>query len=557
MANYKIDKINKKVILEFAYDEEIVRDIKLCDYNASWNPEEKFWTIPINNYSKNRISSLIKKHGFKKQLLEEELDVEHSYAIDDNLKNRLFKKCEKQGWTYIPRLYQIEALNYALEKNSFINGDDVGLGKTFESIMYTEITNSFPCLVITPASVKYNWKEKWSEIVSKNRSISVIETGSGEKNNDWNADVIIINYDILGKKAGKGSTFRFDELIETKWKMLICDEAHYLKNTKARRSNITKRIARKVDKKQLLTGTATQSKPVELWNLLDIVEKTSEISNSWKQYVYRYCGAFMGFRGLDTSGATNMKELNKRLRESCYLRREQSDVLTELPMSNKQVIYLPITNKSKIKKATKDIIEYIKQTKGEEASEKAMEAEHLVALSELRKLSIEGKLKAIEQYISDWKESGLKLLVFGVHKEQLEYLCNKFNGDLIAGGVSSKKKQEIVNDFKENDKQFLFLNIQSGGTGIDGLQKSCSNMLILELPWLPSDLTQVFGRLVRSGQTKSVNINFMLSKETIDLQMWEMLEEKEFITTAVNKGVNVRKQKSGMQEVLKKILLLK
>ena len=101
---------------------------------------------------------------------------------------------------------------------------------------------------------------------------------------------------------------------------------------------------------------------------------------------------------------------------------------------------------------------------------------------------------------------------------------------------------------------FLFANMQSAGTGVDGLQKVCSNMLILELPWRPSELAQTIGRLDRSGQKNSPTITFMLSDETIDSEMWEMLSQKEQVTEAVNKGVDIRKNTSGLKSVLKKIL---
>ncbi len=79
-------------------------------------------------------------------------------------------------------------------------------------------------------------------------------------------------------------------------------------------------------------------------------------------------------------------------------------------------------------------------------------------------------------------------------------------------------------------------------------------MLILELPWRPSDLTQTIGRLDRSGQKNSPTITFMLSDETIDSEMWEMLSAKEQVTEAVNKGIDIRKQTSGLKSVLRKIL---
>ena len=133
-------------------------------------------------------------------------------------------------------------------------------------------------------------------------------------------------------------------------------------------------------------------------------------------------------------------------------------------------------------------------------------------------------------------------------------MATKFKCQLIAGGTSSKDKLSIVKDFQTNEDIFLFANMQSAGTGVDGLQNICSNMLIIELPWRPSDLTQTIGRLDRSGQTEAVTVSFMLSDQTVDEQMFEMLSSKEQVAEAVNKGIDISRQKSGLKQVLRKIL---
>ena len=553
---FYIDKINKTINLTFDFNHDIINRIKSCDFNTRFNPEYKQWIIPINSYSKSKALQLIADFNFKQveQVIEEDVVVSYEQTEVDYA--YLQGLCDSRGFTYEPRDYQLEALGYALDKGNIINGDDVGLGKTFESIMYAETTNSFPCLVVVPASVKYNWKEKWEEIVGTKRDVAVIESSPKKSNpNRWDAEVVIINYDIIGKKQGKGATVKFEELIKTDWSMIIFDEAHFLKEKSSQRAMAAKKITKGDMKIQMLTGTAVMSRPVELWNLLVLAKREKQIAKDWMQFITRYCGGYRGKFGWVTDGATNTIELNRKLREVCYIRREKRDVLSELPDVTKQVIQMPITNKTKIKRALNDLIDYIKETKGIESAEKAQEAEHLVALQVLRKLAIEGKLKAIEGYLRDWKvsENG-KLLVFGIHRETLDYLSTKFKSMLIAGGVSSLKKQEIVKAWIDNDDMFLFANIQSAGTGVDGLQKVCSNMLILELPWRPSDLTQTIGRLDRSGQKNSPTITFMLSDETIDSEMWEMLSAKEQVTEAVNKGIDIRKQTSGLKSVLRKIL---
>ena len=553
---FYIDALNKTVNFSFSYDKDISNDIKNSDRNSRWNPELMLWILPVNEWSKDSITRIVREYNFKQINKPQEEDVNFSYEKSEVDYAYLKGLCDAKEFTYIPREYQLEALGYAREKGSVLNGDDVGLGKTFEAILYAETSNLFPCLVIVPASVKDQWKEKWLEITGNKRTVSTIVSKPSKKNpNNWDADVVIINYDIIGKKQGTGATAKFQELLDIEWKSTVFDEAHFLKNKTSNRSKAAKMITKSDELIiQMLTGTAIMSKPVEIWNLLIILKVDHLIAEDWHQFIRRYCGGYRGKFGWVTDGATNIIELNRKLREVCYIRREKRDVLSELPDITKQVIQVPITNLKDIIYATDNFIEFIKETKGEEAAEKAMEAEHLVALGALRKLSIEGKLKAIEQYLKDWKESGVKLLVFGLHREQLNYLSEKFKCQLIAGGTSATKKRQIVLDWQKNDDVFLFGNMASAGTGVDGLQDVCSNMLITELPWRPSDLVQAIGRLDRSGQKNATTVSFMLSNDTIDKQMWSMLEDKEQVAEAVNKGVDIQKQSSGMKDVMKKIL---
>ena len=557
IKTYRIDCINKQVVLEFdKLDKKIVDSIKSISFNSRYNPVLKVWIIPVDSWSVNKISPFIREWNFIHKPTIQSVSEKYDYSITEERKGKLEQIINDKNFTYKPRDYQIEALHYGVDKGSFINGDDVGLGKTFEAILYAEYTNSFPCIVICPASVKYNWFVKWLEIVGPQRTISVIESEvTKKKPRVWDTDVVIINYDILGKKQGKGSTVKFEELLKITWKMFIFDEAHFLKEESSQRSKVARMLTKKSGAIiQLLTGTATMSKPSELWNLLVILKVDHLIANSWVEYIQKYCNGHKDKYGWVYSGATHLLELNKALRDTCYLRREKRDVLKELPPVEKVVLEVPITNKRDIDAASENLLDFLLQTRGEEAAESAMGAESLVKLSVLRQLSIQGKLKAIEEFLRDWKPGGKKLLIFGIHKEPLEYLSTKFGSKLLAGGVTAIKKQEIIQGWISNDDPFLFANISSAGTGVDDLQKVCSNMLVIELPWRPSDVEQIIGRIDRSEQVDPSTIRFMLSEDTIDKQMWKMLEEKEVATTMANQGIDIISEKSGMKVVMKMLL---
>lgn len=556
MRTFYIDTLNKTVNFSFSPDKEISSAIKNADYNSRWNPELKLWILPVNSWTRDTIPYIIEKYGFKRVKEPRGEEVDYSYEKSEVDLAYLKGLCDSKDFLYTPRNYQLECLGFCIDSGSVLIGDDVGLGKTFESIIYVETQNLFPCLVVTPASVKEQWREKWVEITKGKRDVSTIASKSTKKNpNNWGSDVVVINYDIISKKQGRGATYKFDELKNTKWKSVIFDEAHFLKNKTSNRARVGKMLTKPDDLITImLTGTAIMSRPIEIWNLLQILKTSDVIADDWYQFVRRYCGGYKGKFGWVTNGATHTLELNKKLRESFYIRREKREVIDEMPDVTKQVVQTPISNKREIDRATSDFISYVRESKGEEDAEKAMQAEHLVMLGALRKLSIDGKMKAIKQYLKDWKESGVKLLVFGVHREPLDELSKSFGCMLIAGGTSASRKREIVLEWQKNDDVFLFANIDSAGTGVDGLQDVCSNMIIIELPWRPSDLTQVIGRLDRSGQEEPVTVSFMLSDDTIDSEMWEMLSDKEAAADAVNKGIDVRKQNSGMKSVIKKIL---
>ncbi len=558
---YIIDERNMMARFYYGYNDPdkdtLKARIKNATSEAHWNDSFKCWNIPINYATKEDISWIITKYDFVKKVEEKIVFPKYNHSIPEKYLDKITQICKDRNFAYTPRHYQIEALYYGLQKKNFINGDDVGVGKTLESIVYTEALQAFPCIVIVPASVKYQWGEKWSEIVGEHRTISIIESKETKnRKNNWNADVIIINYDILAKVAGKGIVLRFPELGTIKWKMHILDEGHFCKEEKSQRSKAVAKITSKTTFPiQLLTGTASMSRPIELWNLLKIIKQNHLIAKTKEEFLNKYCGAYRGKYGVVNSGATNSLELNHNLRQNCYIRREKREVLEEMPPVTSEIINMQIDNEKEIKRAMSDLYGYLLETKGLESAENAMEAESLVLLGVLRKLSIEGKLKAIEQYLNDWKECGKKLVIFGVHRETLEYLANKFNSPLIAGGVSSIKKRKIVKAWIESEDLFLFGNISSIGTGTDGLQEVCSDALVLELPWRPSDIAQLVGRLDRSGQKEPTNFRYLLSRLTIDVEMWSMLSDKEITTEAINKGVDLQNEEGGMKMVWRKLML--
>lgn len=445
-----------------------------------------------------------------------------------------------------PRSYQMDYLYYAINHGNHVNGSSVGTGKTASTIFYAEMLDLFPCMVVCPASVKSGWLREWKE-TNPNRRVSIISTSSPPE--DFEADVIVINYDILGKRVTKenGKTsleIRLDGMKKKSFSLVIADEIHFLKNRKSIRSKSFKKLIHKVPSVIGLTGTLIMNRPAELLNILMLIERIKEIApeDQYHHYFFeRYCNMKETNFGMDISGASNIKELNRLLKECCYFQVSKRDALKELPPISENVVECEITNKRAYKKAKGDLLQFIEDKfKDEEKVEKAARAEFLVKLSTLKQLSLEGKEKFIKKWVEEWMEANEeeKLLVFASQSTILTKIAGEFKeGLLITGGTTTKKRDEILQKFfSQKESRVLFANIGCLGTGVDGLQKVCSNMAILELPPRPSDLVQVIGRLERSGQENPVTIQYLLSPETIDQDLWEMLKGKKDVTDMLNKG---------------------
>ena len=532
-------KDNQYWYVGFRYDERLVKEIKRF-VGAGYNPENKEWYIPFTLPTVAPLQKWLHDNGFvegmnyypSKRVLEYQeppvIITPEDVAI----------ACKELGFKRMPRPYQCEGIAYMINHGNCINGDDCGLGKTGQTIATLELMDAFPALVITPASVKYNWKKEW-EKWNPTRTVGVVGRKKKFNENVWQNDVIIINYDILGERGLDKPTAKFKELLKKRWASCVMDEIHFLKSEKALRTKMAKKIVKTVPHVWGLTGTLTQNKPADLIQPFTIIRRFEDIFGSTKEFKYRYCNAKMTVFGMDCSGFSNLEELHELLRMGGYIRRNKRDVLDELPPMVEQTIDVPISNTREYRKAENNLLEYLEKIDINKVNS-AVNAPHLVMIQTLKQLSIEGKLPFITTYIKEWLEAneGEQLLVFGVHRIPLQQLAEYFKAPLIQGGISADKKQQIVNEFSNGGHRLLFANIQSAGTGTDGLQDNCSNLVYIELPDKSTELEQANARLERMGQRNSINITYLLSPDTIDADIKEMVADKGMITGLVNKGGN-------------------
>ena len=101
------------------------------------------------------------------------------------------------------RPYQRQGVAGMMAYRQTMNGDEQGLGKTFQAIGAVVGLNTFPCVVVCPGATKYNWQREWQRFSDK-RVIVLDSSMSAHQKKNWHkyvevglADVVVINYEAV------------------------------------------------------------------------------------------------------------------------------------------------------------------------------------------------------------------------------------------------------------------------------------------------------------------------------------------------------------------------
>lgn len=444
-----------------------------------------------------------------------------------------------EGYGFRP--YQEKGVARGIQLKKFMNGDEQGLGKTLQSIattyaQYLKGELVFPCLVICPSSTKINWKREWEMWTDRKAMILT------SKNKDtWQrfhemdqADVFITNYESLKKffvksmpvkgRVNSSSEITMDprtDLINS----VIVDESHRCKDTSTQQAKFVLKICHGKEFVILLTGTPVVNKPIDLYPQLAIMGRLPHFGGK-KGYLQRYCE---GGRG-----AANLKELNYLLNKYCFFRREKKDVAKDLPDKQRQTILCDITTRKQYNHARDNFLKYLEESGADDAEiAKKLRGEIMVKMGELKKLSAYGKLNEAKEFIHQVNDSGEKLIVFVVHHIIVDELLKEFpKAVTVTGRDNAEAKQVSIDKFqKDPDCKLIICNIKAAGVGIT--LTASSRVAFIEYPWTYADCVQCEDRAHRIGQTNNVMCTYFLGENTIDEDLYKMIQEKRHVGNAI------------------------
>lgn len=424
-----------------------------------------------------------------------------------------------------PLEHQKEAIEKLLANERFILADDMGLGKTTAAVIASLESKAKKILIVCPASLKINWEREIKNYTD--RKILVIE---GRK---WGStfDYYIINYDILKNfhTTDKSEDSEAYQLIaKEKFDLAIVDEAHYISNTTSQRTRLLNDILDNIPRVWLLTGTPMTSRPINFFNLLSIVN--SPLALNWQVYVRRYCAGYqfrVGQRKVwNTSGASNLDELRERTK-NIVLRRLKSDIL-DLPEKIIAPIYLELKNTY----YDDELEEFMRISK--ENQKKESISVTLNRLMRIRQLIAVEKVNYTCELIDKFIEQDKKVIVFTNFTMSLDLIHEKYkkNSVTLDGRMSKEKRQESVDKFQTNDKVKVFIsNIKAGGVGIT--LTAAEAVIMNDLSFVPADHSQAEDRAYRYGQKNSVLVYYPVFENTVEMQIFNILQKKKDIIDQV------------------------
>ena len=425
--------------------------------------------------------------------------------------------------SYLDRLFekQKEEIPFLCNSRTSLLAFDMGTGKTITSatasLIYGEQT-----LVICPLNVK----PSWANDLVKEWGVDPLAIREIKKKTGFNAmpheKFIVVHYEDAKRY--------YEELKAHPFNNIIVDEAHNIKNRDSAQSQVVTDIIhfqRKRNAKtkvMLLTGTPYKNSVTDLIAYLKIAEHP--MGKVIRTFQNNYCQKSNGGRA--KLNAANAGELYGRLLN--FMPKLKKEDIKELHTLGKTISNHYIDSDA--------IWETYRQALQEMAVTQS-DLEKDQALKRMLKVLALYKVPHCQSFLKEELLPNGKVLVFSMFVEPLEILHGKFknNSVLITGNTNTQTRLAIREQFINDSKiEILFATLGVAGTGINGLQKCCSQGIFLDLPFTPAEFFQGTDRLDRIGQKEVVSWYLLTCVDTLDEVLSAIIKNKKHEQDAIVDG---------------------
>lgn len=546
MVNIRVDKSDKlrskySLFISFSYDAKLV-DIMRSFQPRFYNPTKREWELEASKF--NVIQELLEGYT---------ITLENKERLLQLKKHNENKKIKGFEFKTKPFQHQKECFDYALEKDCFILGDQQGLGKTKEVIdiaVAKKLLYGYKhCLIICGVNgLKYNWKNEvkvhsnesaWilgTRVKNGKERIGSIQDRLEDLNNIDKIDsyFIITNMETLRAntctKKGKNKVYDFyvsnkiQQLIEDGIIGLVAfDEIHKCKDPGSLQGKSL--LTLKPNHAIAMSGTIMMNSPLDLYVPLNWI---GEESHNFFMFKNHYC-QLGGFNGKQVIGHKNLNQL-RNIVENCMLRRLKEDVL-DLPPKIYTTEYVEMSSAQRkvyndVYKETKEEIDKIKISPNPLSQlirlRQATGYPQILTTKEVQS----AKVERLKELLDDIVRNGQKAIVFSQWTSVVDPVYEElkmYNPAIITGEI---KDREVQKDKFMNDPtcKVIIGTIGAMGTGLTLTE--ALNVIFLDSPWTMADKEQAEDRAHRIGTKGTVNIITLVTKDTIDEKIEDIVYKK-------------------------------
>ena len=457
--------------------------------------------------------------------------------------------------------YQLQGIAFAAGAGRAILADDMGLGKTIQGVGVAEIlareADIRKVLVVCPASLKSQWRSEIHRF--SDRSVQLVTGGAAERARQYDNDAFftICNYeqvlrDILPiERVG--------------WDLIVLDEGQRIKNWESKTARVMKGLCSRFA--LVLSGTPLENRLDDLYSVVQFVDQ-------WRlPPAFRF---FHRHRVVDEKGRVlgykNLDQLRTNLRP-ILLRRTRDSVLQQLPPRSVEIVRIPPTAEqlelhnshmqvvqSIVRKPFISEMDLLRLQKALLMCRMAADGTYLV---DKETPSYSSKLDYLGELLDGlFAETDRKAILFSEWTTMLnliEPLLRERKLDYVRldGSVPQKRRQELVNRFREDPRCRLFITTNAGSTGLN--LQAANTVINVDLPWNPAVLEQRIGRAHRMGQRRPVQVYVLVTEETIEEGLLRTLSAKRDLALAAldaDSDVTEVDLTSGMEELRSRLEVL-
>lgn len=468
-------------------------------------------------------------------------DYERSWAIESPNVYPIGREIEALGGL---RPFQNAAIDYAKDRRHTLIGDAPGVGKTLTAIGAANAFGAQKVLVVCPAAIRYQWRReiKRGSIIDKVKCNPIIRSAEGVAN--W-PNYTIISYDLIRNPELHAA------MCDIKWDLLILDEAHALKEIGARRTQALfgggrreefrdNPLANHAERILALTGTPLPNRPRECYTLTRALCWEAINFMSAEDFRYRFNpSALMTTKDNKTyvrEEKGRLPELQARLRCNYMVRRLKEDVLKDLPDKTYEFAYIEKDGR------IADVVRREKMLNFSISDLRKPNVQMFGQISTIRREMGEAKVPQAVNHIKfllDIMELE-KVVIFSHHRSVMDQLRNALSSYGVVevrGGITAEDRKEAIARFAgdpevgrpPDPKVRIFSGqLEASGVGIDGLQRVCSHVVVVEPAWTSGSNEQAIDRLHRQGQHGNVIAQFIVVEGSLDEKILASVIDKTY-----------------------------